>query len=262
LLNFPKIENPQRMSNFRLISLISSLYKILFKLLANRLRKVVGKVVSESQSTFVQGRQILDGILIANELVDDAHMLKRELLMFKEDFEKAYDSVDWRYLAEVMGKMNFSFVWRKWMMECVCSASASVLVNGSPTDEFILERRLRQSDPLFPFLFLLAAEGLNVMMNAMVNNGLFSGYNVGAQDALSVAHLQYVDDTLLIGGKSWANVHALENVLLLFEKISRLKVHFHKSMLFGINVNGSWLHEASVVLNCKHDCLPFVSVEK
>jgi hypothetical protein len=143
-------------------------------------------------------------------------------------------------------------------MECVTSASASVLVNGSPTDEFIFERGLREGDPLSPFLFLLAPEGLNVMMNTMVDNGLFSGYNVGAQAALTVTHLQFADDTLLIGWKSWANVRTLKNVLLLFQKISGLKVNFHKSMLFGINVAGSWLHEVAVVMNCKHGCLPFL----
>jgi len=190
--------------------------------------------------------------------VDDARRLKKELLMFKVDFEKAYDSVDWRYLEEVMGKLNFPLAWRKWIMECVTSASASVLVNGCPNDEFIFERGLRQGDPLSPFLFLLAAECLNVMMNAMVDNGLFSEYNVGAQAALTVTHLQFDDDTLLIGGKSWANVRALKNVLLLFQKISGLKVNFHKSMLFGINVAGSWLHEAAVVMNCKHGYLPFL----
>jgi hypothetical protein len=66
-----------------------------------------------------------------------------------------------------------------------------------------------------------------------------------------------VDDTLVVGGKNWTNVRALKNVLLLFEKISGLKVNFHKSMLFRINVAESWLHEAAVVMNCKHGHLPF-----
>jgi len=119
--------------------------------------------------------------------MDDACKLKKELIMFKVDFEKAYDSVDWRYLGEVMGKMKFMFVWRKWIMECV--TSTSVLVNGSLTDEFNLERGLQQGDPLSPFLFLLVVEGLNVMMIAMVENGVFSVYKIGAQDAMYVTHL-------------------------------------------------------------------------
>jgi hypothetical protein len=99
--------------------------------------------------------------------------------MFKVDFEKAYDSIDWGYLGEVMGKMNFPPLWRSWSMECVSTATTSVLVNRCPTDEFRFESGLRQGDPLPPFLFLLAAEGLNVMMSALVANGLFTPYELG-----------------------------------------------------------------------------------
>ncbi|MCI38049.1 ribonuclease H protein, partial [Trifolium medium] len=113
-----------------------------------------------------------------------------------------------------MGMMSFSTLWRKWIRECVCTATTSVLVNGSPTDEFPLERGLRQGDPLSPFLFLLAAEGLNVLMTTMVERNLFTGYNVGEQGLISVSHLQFADDTLLLGVKSWANVRALRAILV------------------------------------------------
>jgi hypothetical protein len=76
-------------------------------ILIRHMRMVVGNVVSASQYAFIKGRQILNGILMANELVDDAKCKKKDLLMFKVDFEKAYDSVDWGYLEEVMVKMNF-----------------------------------------------------------------------------------------------------------------------------------------------------------
>lgn len=109
---------------------MGSLYKILAKLLGNRLRMVIGSVVSDAQSAFVKNRQILDGILIANEDVDEARKLKKDLLLFKVHFEKAYDSVDRGYLDSVMGRMSFSVLWRKWIKECVSTATTSVLVNG------------------------------------------------------------------------------------------------------------------------------------
>ena len=89
---------------------MGSLYKTLAKLFANRLRGVIGSVISESQSAFVKNRQILDGILIANEVVDEAQKLKKDLLLFKVDFEKAYDSVDWGYLDFVFGRMSFPVI--------------------------------------------------------------------------------------------------------------------------------------------------------
>ncbi|CAJ2644440.1 unnamed protein product [Trifolium pratense] len=254
----PKTDSPQRLSDFRPISLVGSLYKILAKVLANRLRQVIGSVISESQTAFVKNRQILDGILIANEVVDEARKFKKDLLLFKVDFEKAYDSVDWGYLDAVMGRMAFPNLWRKWIRECVCTATASVLVNGSPTDEFSLRRGLRQGDPLSPFLFLLAAEGLNVLMEAMVARNLFTGYSIGGQGSVSVSHLQFADDTLLMGTKSWANVRALRAVLVLFETMSGLKVNFNKSMLVGVNIPESWLCEAASTLCCKVGKIPFL----
>ncbi|XP_024640828.1 uncharacterized protein [Medicago truncatula] len=254
----PKVASPQSLNEFRPISLVGSLYKILAKILANRLRQVIGSVVSETQSAFVKDRQILDGILIANEVVDEARRSKKDLLLFKVDFEKAYDSVDWGYLDEVMGSMSFPTVWRKWIRECVGTATASVLVNGSPTDEFSLERGLRQGDPLSPFLFLLAAEGLNVLMKALVDTDLFTGYRVGRENSVVVSHLQFADDTLLIGNKSWANVRALRAGLVLFEAMSGLKVNFHKSSLVGVNIYDSWLSEAASVLGCKVGKIPFL----
>jgi len=119
-------------------------------------------------------RQILDGILIANEVVNKAQKLNKELMLFKVDFEKAYDSVDWEYLDTVMNKMVFPLLWRKWIKECVSTTTASILVNESPIDEFPMQRGLRQEDPLSPLLFLFVVEGLNVMMNYVKENNLYT----------------------------------------------------------------------------------------
>jgi hypothetical protein len=221
---------------------------------------VIGKVISETQSAFVKYRKILDGILIANEVVNDANKRKKEMLMFKVDFEKAYDFVEWGYLDSVMVKMDFSSKWRQWVMTCVSSATVSVLVNGSPTDEFNMGRGLRQGDPLSPFLFLIAAEGLNVMLKASVDSGLFKGYQIGADanSSVHISHLQFADDTLIVGEKSWANIRVLKANLMLFELISGLKVNFHKSMLVGVNIVQAWLRDAASVLNCKLSSIPFI----
>jgi hypothetical protein len=195
---------------------------------------VVGSVVSEAQSTFIKDRQILDWILVANEVVDDARRTKKKSVLLKVDFEKAYDSADWGFLDDVMRLMGFPELWRKWITERVGTAMTYVLVNGSPTGEFPMERGLRQGDPLSPFLFLLAAEGLNVMMRALVESSIFTGYSASNRSTVAISHLQFADDTLLMGVKSWTNIRALRGVLVLFDEVSRLKVNFHKSILVEI----------------------------
>jgi len=217
------------------------MYKVLAKVLANRLRSILNFVVSDAQSAFVHGKQILDGILIANEVIGDTKCMKKELLLFKVDFEKAYDSIDHSYLNYVMVNMNFPTLWRKWIMECVGTATTAILVNGGPTEEFPLQRGLRQGDPLSPFLFLLAGEGFNVLMKTTVTNDLYHAYEVGTHSEVRLSHLQFPDDTLIVGKKSWLNVRTIRAVLLIFEEVSGLKVNFHKSMLTGVNIALSWM---------------------
>jgi hypothetical protein len=139
----PKIESPQRLNDFRPISLVGNHYKILANVLGNRLRLVIGSVVSQSQTTFMRDMQTLDEVFIANEAVDEARRSKKEFMFFKVDFEKAYDSSDLGYLDDVIWNMSFPVMWRKSIRECVCMATKSILVNDIPTEEFPLERGLR-----------------------------------------------------------------------------------------------------------------------
>lgn len=127
-----------------------------------------------------------------------------------------------------MKKMAFPVLWRKWIKECVTTATASILVNGNPTNEFPLQRGLCQGNPLSPFLFLIVVEGLNAMMTSAVGNNIFNRYTVGNSNSVAVSHLKFAYDTLLIGAKNWANVCALRAVLTLFAEMSGLKVNFNK----------------------------------
>ncbi|XP_071709006.1 uncharacterized protein [Rutidosis leptorrhynchoides] len=170
------------------------------KLLSNRLRKVIPNLVGYEQSAFIKGCNILDGALIANETVDYLKHKKSKRLVFKVDFKKAFDSLSWEFLMEIMGIMGFGIKWRDWILSCLKSASISILVNGSSTNEFKLERGVRQGNPLSPFLFILAAEGLNVLTKLAVKNNLYQGVLIG-KDKVPISHLQYADDTIFFG--SW-----------------------------------------------------------
>lgn len=139
-----KKKNPQGLNGFRPISLIGCIYKIIAKILAIRLKGVLSGVISKSQTTFVHGRKILDGVLLANEIINVAKRKRWWLLMFKEDFEKAYNLVSWNFIEYMVIRMGFNEKWRSWMKACIFIGSVSVLVNGSPTSEFTMEKGLRQ----------------------------------------------------------------------------------------------------------------------
>ncbi|GJY75420.1 RNA-directed DNA polymerase, eukaryota, reverse transcriptase zinc-binding domain protein [Tanacetum coccineum] len=133
-----KEENPDAnmVKDFRPISLIGSIYKIIAKILTNRLVGVLGDIVNEVQSTFISERQILDGPFILNEIMQWCRRRKKQSLIFKVDFEKAYDSVRWDFLDDILVKFSFGIKWRGWIQNCLNSSKGSILVNGSPTEEF------------------------------------------------------------------------------------------------------------------------------
>lgn len=147
----PKLEDPLVIGDFRPISLIACQYKIIAKVLANRLSKVVASVVGDVQMAFIKGRQSIDGPLMVDEIITWAKKCKKKIMFLKVDFEKAFDSLSWSFLLSIMEQVEFSSKWRKWIHSCLNSAFASVLINGSPTKQFKLERGLRQGDPSLHF---------------------------------------------------------------------------------------------------------------
>jgi len=98
----PKVKGANKLHDFRPISLVGSLYKIISKLLASRVKQVMSEVISDHQNTFIKGRQILDSVLIANEAINFMKKKKGKGYLFKLDFHKAFDSVLWDYVNEVM----------------------------------------------------------------------------------------------------------------------------------------------------------------
>ncbi|KAJ0585427.1 putative RNA-directed DNA polymerase [Helianthus annuus] len=107
----PKSSDPQNMADYRPISLVGSIYKIISKLLTNRLKVVMDGLISTTQSAFVGGRNILDGPLVVSEVVSWSKKKKIKMMVFKVDFEKAYDSINWKFLFRVMELMEFPDKW-------------------------------------------------------------------------------------------------------------------------------------------------------
>ncbi|KAH9670660.1 er membrane protein complex subunit 10 [Citrus sinensis] len=125
-------KQPSKLSEFRPISLVTSLYKIISKVLSLGLKEVLGEAISYSPGAFVRDRQILDAVLVANEGLEEYRKCKRPGFIFKIDFEKAYDHIDWDFLDFVLEARGFGQKWRSWMRDCLNSVSFSIFLNGRP----------------------------------------------------------------------------------------------------------------------------------
>jgi len=194
----PKKANAQNIKDYRPISLIGCIYKLLSKVLARKLRSVIGSLISKNQNAFVGGRQILDVVLIANELIDSRIKSGKLGVICKLDIEKAYDHVNWDLLTYIMRKMGFGERWIVWIRYCTSSASFEVLINGSPSQFFSASRGLRHDDPISPLLFLLVMEVFTRMLEAATSAGLLSDFSVGRRNATTtVSHLLFAVDTII-----------------------------------------------------------------
>nr|GEZ29876.1 putative RNA-directed DNA polymerase, eukaryota, reverse transcriptase zinc-binding domain protein [Tanacetum cinerariifolium] len=190
----PKMQDAKVVKDYKPISLIGSLYKIIAKILANRLVGGFGR--------------------------------KKETMIFKVDFEKAYDSVRWDYMDDVLNKFGFGPKWRNWIHNCLNSSKGSILVNGSPTGEFQFWKGLKQGDPLSSFLFLLIIKSLHLSFQNLVNEGLFKGVSVSS--SLHLSHLFYADDVIFMGQWSVSNINTLVQALDCFYKASGLQMNLQK----------------------------------
>ncbi|GJU19224.1 putative RNA-directed DNA polymerase, eukaryota, reverse transcriptase zinc-binding domain protein [Tanacetum coccineum] len=200
-------------------------------------------------------RNILDGPLVLNEVMAWHRSRKKQLMIFKVDFEKEFDSLKWDFLDLVMEKLGFDIRWRSWIKGCLHNARASVLVNGSPTNEFEIFRGLGQGDPLSPFLFILAMEGLHAFICKAINTGMYKGISIG--NNLHISHLMYADDVIFIGDWSLHNASNLICILCCFFLVSGLKINVNKSKISGICISNVEIMVMANVIGCGAANFPF-----
>lgn len=174
----PKNDKPEGFNDFRPISMVGCSYKIVAKLLARRIQKVMNSLIGPHQSSFVAGRQILDGTLIAGEIIETCKRKRISATMLKLDFHKAFNSISWENLEWTLVQMGFRVKWREWIRACTMNAAASIIINGSPTKPFNLHRGLRQGDPLSPFLFDIVVETLSLVIQKATDMKLWEGIEV------------------------------------------------------------------------------------
>ena len=174
----PKKKNPIFVTDFRPISLCNVLYKLISKVLANRLKKVLPHLIAPSQSTFILGRLNTDNVLAAYETLHTIHTGmkgKKGFMAMKLDMSKAYNRVEWGFLEAVMRHMGFCERWISLILMCIKTVKYSIIINGNPCGLITPSQGIRQGDPISPNLFLLCAEALSSMIQKASNDGLLTG---------------------------------------------------------------------------------------
>ncbi|XP_019186577.1 PREDICTED: uncharacterized protein LOC109181280 [Ipomoea nil] len=235
----PKKATPEKMADLRPIALCTVAYKIVTKAMANRLKPILGGLISDNQSAFVPGRLIMDNIMVAYEM---QHFLKRKTQgregfgALKLDMSKAYDRVEWPLLKSILLKMGFNRRWVDMIMYCVSSAMYYILKDNNEIGLIIPSRGFRQGDPLSPYLFLIVAEGF-ALIKSYENVGKIHGISV-ARSAPAVSHLFFADDSYIFFKANPTESSNLKQLLASYSSASGQSINFDKSSLcFSRNVD-------------------------
>ena len=257
LVLVPKKGGPEDLKDYRPISLVGGLYKRLAKVLANRLKGCLSKVISKAQNAFVEGRQILDAMLVANEVFDSVVRGNSSAIMCKLDLEKAYDHVNRSFLISMLTKMGFGKRWIRWISWCISLTSFFVMINGSPFGFFQSSRGLHQVDPLSPYLFVTVMKAFSQLLKRAVDGDFISACNVGGfgREGVKVSHLLFPNDTLVFVKDDHNQLTFLSWLLMWFEALSGLKINLGKNELITIGrVEGMEL--LATEFGCKVGRLP------
>eukprot|EP00253_Pinus_taeda_P021341 PITA_21341 len=251
----PKVEEANTPEKFRPIALCNVIYKIISKVISNRLKMILPGIISQEQSGYVEGRQILDNILLAQEMIHSLHSRKEAGMLMQLDLSKAYDKVSWTYLEAILEAFGFSKQWIKWILALIKSPRYSILVNGAPSSPFIPSRGIRQGDPLSHFLFVILMEGLSKLIAKRKAEGQIKGLQP-IRSCPATMHQQFVDDTMLHGTPTVKEAIAYRDILHLFSKASGMEINFSKSTIFFFNTHQVVQSHLSRLLGFKIGSLP------
>ena len=229
----PKSTEAKKVTDYRPIALCNVFYKIISKLLSMRLKPVLCKIISENQSAFVPGRAISDNVLITHEVLQFLKTSKAEIhctMAVKTDMSKAYDRIEWEFMAEVLRRLGFHEKWNNWIMQCIATVRYSYLINDSIHGTVIPQRGIRQGDPLSPYLFILCGKVLSGLCTKAAREGTLKGVKV-ARGSPRVNHLLFTDDTMFFCEATSPNCSKLKAILLEYEKASGQRINTGKSSI-------------------------------
>jgi hypothetical protein len=251
----PKEGQAHHPKQFRPIALCNVIYKLLTKVIARRLKPILPSIISPEQSGYVEGRQILDSVILAHEVIHSLQKTKTPGMLLKLDLSKAFDKINWEYMRAMLLAFGFDQRWVTWIMNLTSSAFFSLLINGVPSKPFSPSRGIRQGDPLSPFLFIIMAEGLSRSIHAAIESKLLTGLPLHGISP-PISHSQFVDDTLLMGSPTVREASSISDILQTFSDASGLDCNKDKSQIFFFNTPIPVQRHISGLLGFNRSSLP------
>eukprot|EP00253_Pinus_taeda_P029015 PITA_29015 len=204
---------------------------------------------------FVEGRQILDGLVVTQEVIHTIKEKKQKGMMIKLDLSKAYDRLNWKYLKRVLESFEFNNRWIEWVLSMISTPNFSILINGIPSTSFNASRGIRQRDPLSPFLFILAAEGLGRFFKKEQRERRIKGLKLWGRN-LPITHQQFVDDIMLFCEATVKEVKGIKRILDIFMEAPGMEVNKEKSCTFVFNTLDSVKSHLTRTLGFRQGELP------
>ena len=168
----PKKDDAATITDYKHISLIHSIAKLISKVLSLRLAMVIQTLISLVQTVFPRTKCIHDSFLYVQNCVKSLHAKKTPALLLKLDISKAFDNVSWEYLLELLQQLGFSSRRRDWIALLLSTSSSTFLLNGIPGPRIRHRKGLRQGDPLPPLLLILAIDPLDRVLKVAVEQDL------------------------------------------------------------------------------------------
>lgn len=227
----PKRTDAKEMKDYRPISCCNVLYKTISKIVANRFKKILPDFIAPNQSAFIKDRLLMENLLLATELVKDYH---KEAISprcaMKIDISKAFDSVQWPFLQNLLSALHLPEQFIHWIKLCVTTASFSTQVNGELSGYFNSRRGLRQGCSLSPYLFVTCMNVLSTMLDKSAENRVIP-YHPGCKN-LKITHLCFADDIIVFSDGTLRSIEGILNIFTEFAAISGLRISLEKTTIF------------------------------
>ncbi|XP_010456839.1 PREDICTED: uncharacterized protein LOC104738352 [Camelina sativa] len=255
LILIPKIPGTLDVRDFRPISCLKMAYKIISRLLLDRLKIHLPDLILPNQTAYITDRLLLENVLLASEVMQGYQLASgKERITLKVDISKAFDSVRWDFLLSSLHAYKVPQGFINWIRACACFPSFSISINGVYSGFFKGRTCLRQGDPLFPIQFVMIMNVLSLMLNKAAEEGSFN-YHPGCED-LKLTHLCFADDLLIFLEGSEHSLRGVMSVLSEFEEMSRLGMNIEKTSMFCSGLSESSLERLHLLCNLKHVSLP------